>query len=143
MENVAISERHANLLFSRIDRFNDKKQTLALMDLSKHTVLNNSFRDAKMVGGPQATYEQAKKDLQMDEWEEKITGIEKIVTIVRKAPEILRNDLKLAVQLMLEELKNLRSQVCRAAALVRTFNFLPCHFIVTIALPENLRHVNL
>ena len=37
----------------RIDRFNDKKQTLALMDLSKHTVLNNSFRDSKMPGGPQ------------------------------------------------------------------------------------------
>ena len=38
---------------SRIDRFNDKKQTLALMDLGKHTVLNNSFRDSKMPGGPQ------------------------------------------------------------------------------------------
>ena len=38
---------------SRIDKFNDRRQTLALLDLAKHTVLSNSFRDAKMPGGPQ------------------------------------------------------------------------------------------
>ena len=32
--------------------------------------------------------------------------------------QILRNDIKAVVRLMLEELKNLRSQVCRSAALV-------------------------
>lgn len=71
----------------------------------------------------QVTYEQAKKDLGKEEWEEKLTGIEKIVTIVRKSPEVLRNDLKMVVNLMLEELKNLRSQVCRAAALVKYYEF--------------------
>ena len=43
------------IIFYRIDRFNDKKQSLALMDLAKHTILNNSFRDAKMPGGPQVS----------------------------------------------------------------------------------------
>ena len=33
--------------------------------------------------------------------------------------QILRNDIKAVVRLMLEELKNLRSQVCRSAALVK------------------------
>ena len=41
---------------SRIDKFNDRRQTLALLDLAKHTVLSNSFRDAKMPGGPQVRY---------------------------------------------------------------------------------------
>ena len=41
---------------SRIDKFNDRRQTLALLDLAKHTVLSNSFRDAKMPGGPQVSY---------------------------------------------------------------------------------------
>ena len=101
---------------SRIDKFNDRRQTLALLDLAKHTVLSNSFRDAKMPGGPQVrypfflkknhhfqkirnshlvffsflqpAYEEAKKQLEKDEWEAKITGIEKVVTVSRKAPEV-------------------------------------------------------
>ena len=36
----------------------------------------------------QPAYEQAKKDLQQDEWETELSGIEKIVTIARKAPEV-------------------------------------------------------
>jgi len=56
-----VSARSNFEINAKIDRFNDKKQTLALMDLGKHTVLNNSFRDSKMPGGPQPVYEQAKK----------------------------------------------------------------------------------
>ena len=37
----------------------------------------------------QAGYEQAKKELQNEEWEIKIGGIEKIVTIARKDPEVI------------------------------------------------------
>lgn len=133
------------LEISRIEKFNDKKMSLVLLDLVKHTVLNNSFRNAKMPGGPQvgylvpdyrdknktllftskfqkkifqAAYEEAKKQLQKEEWEVKLNGIEKIVTIARNAPDVLRLDLKTCVLLMHEELKNLRSQVCRAAATV-------------------------
>ena len=36
----------------------------------------------------QPVYEQAKKDLKTDEWETELAGIEKIVTIARKAPEV-------------------------------------------------------
>ena len=66
----------------------------------------------------QTAYEQAKKDFAKEEWADKLSGIEKIVTIARKAPEVLKVDLKEVVKLMLVELQNLRSQVCRAAALV-------------------------
>ena len=37
--------------------------------------------------------------------------------------QILRNDIKAVVRLMLEELKNLRSQVCRSAALVNNMKY--------------------
>ena len=41
---------------SRIEKFNDRRQTLALLDLAKHTVLSNSFRDTKMPGGPEVSF---------------------------------------------------------------------------------------
>ena len=58
----------------------------------------------------QPAYEAAKKDFAQEEWTDKLSGIEKIVTIARKAPEVLKVDLKEVVKLMLEELKNLRKK---------------------------------
>ena len=59
----------------------------------------------------QTAYEQAKKDFAKEEWADKLSGIEKIVTIARKAPEVLKVDLKEVVKLMLVEQQNLRNQV--------------------------------
>ena len=44
--------------------------------------LNNFFTFLK------PAYEEAKKQLEKDDWEPKISGIEKVVTISRKAPEV-------------------------------------------------------
>ena len=97
----------------------------------------------------QTAYEEAKRQIEKEDWEPKISGIEKIVAVTRKAPDvmkyileildmylyslkikiynirfqILRNDIKTIVRLMLGELKNLRSQVCRSAALVNKYTY--------------------
>ncbi len=71
---------------SRIEKFNDKRDSLRNAGLAKLEYLNNQFKDQK-VYGPQS-YEKAKKDMQSEDWENQIAGIEMIVSISRDMPEV-------------------------------------------------------
>ena len=65
-------------------------------------------------------YEHAKKYFVKEEWADKLSGIKKIVTFARKAPEVLKVDLKEVVKLMLVEQQTLRNQVFCATELCTT-----------------------
>ena len=54
---------------------------------AKFTVLNNQFKD-RNYSAPEAAYEKACKDLQTGEWEIEVAGVEMIVTLARKDPEV-------------------------------------------------------
>ena len=67
-----------------------------MIGLAKLTVLNNQFKEQRYstaghssVSGPVAAYEKACKDLQSGEWETEAAGVEMIVTLARKNPEVV------------------------------------------------------
>eukprot|EP00095_Tigriopus_kingsejongensis_P000153 maker-scaffold188_size271682-snap-gene-1.31 protein:Tk00153 transcript:maker-scaffold188_size271682-snap-gene-1.31-mRNA-1 annotation:"hypothetical protein TcasGA2_TC007441" len=99
---------------TKIEPFKDKQDSLRNVGLDKIKFLNNQFADQKVPGVQ--TFDKAKRDLASDVWETEIKGLEIFVSLARDKPEILRADMKQVVRLMMFQLKNLRSQVCRAAA---------------------------
>ncbi|XP_059088940.1 uncharacterized protein LOC131885033 [Tigriopus californicus] len=99
---------------TKIEKFKDKQDSLRGAGLDKVKFLNNHFMDQK-INGVQ-TFEKAKHDLVSDDWATEIKGLEVFVSLARDKPEILRADMKQVVRLLIVQLKNLRSQVCRTAA---------------------------
>ena len=58
-----------------------------MVGAAKFTVLNNQFKDLNY-SNPDAAYEKACKDLQTGEWEIEMAGVEMIITLARKDPEV-------------------------------------------------------
>ena len=58
-----------------------------MVGTAKFTVLNNQFKDLNY-SNPDAAYEKACKDLQTGEWEIEMAGVEMIITLARKDPEV-------------------------------------------------------
>ena len=100
---------------TRVEKFNDKRDSLRNVNLAKCEVLNNTFKDQRIVGSH--AWEKAQADAQDKEsWEKQVAGVEMIVSIARDRPELLRTDMKNLIRTVSEVLKNLRSQVSRAGA---------------------------
>lgn len=100
---------------TRVEKFNDKRESLRNVHLAKCEMLNNPFKDQRIVGSN--AWDRARADASDgDSWEKQVSGVEMIVSIARDRPELLRTDMKRLVRTMLEVLKNLRSQVSRAGA---------------------------
>lgn len=99
---------------TKIEKFKDKQDSLRGAGLDKVKFLNNQFMDQKITGVQ--TFEKAKRDLVSDDWTTEIKGLEVFVSLARDKPEILRADIKHVIRLLIIQLKNLRSQVCRTAA---------------------------
>ena len=59
-----------------------------MIGVAKLTVLVNNQNKDRNYSAPDAAYEKACKDLQSGEWEIEVAGVEMIVTLARKAPEV-------------------------------------------------------
>jgi hypothetical protein len=71
---------------TKVEKFNDKRESLAIAKLAKITGIKNQFSDHR-IQGPQ-TYDTAKQQIQSDDWEKEVKGLEIIVAISRDMPEV-------------------------------------------------------
>ena len=72
---------------SKIETFHDKRISLSMAGIARLTMITNQFKDLRYTL-PDAAYAKACKDLQSGEWETETSGIEMIVAIARKNPEV-------------------------------------------------------
>ena len=72
---------------SNIETFQDKKLSLSMAGVATLVTITAKFKEAKY-SSPDAAYAKACKDLQSGEWEMETSGIEVIITIARKSPEV-------------------------------------------------------
>ena len=71
---------------TKVERFNDKRESLRLAKLSKIEFVTNQFADQRVLG-PQ-TYDAARQLTESDDWEKEVKGLEMIVAISRDSPEV-------------------------------------------------------
>ena len=72
---------------SKIETFHDKRISLSMAGIARLTMITNQFKDHRYTL-PDVAYAKACKDLQSGEWEIETSGIEMIVAIARKNPEV-------------------------------------------------------
>ena len=72
---------------SKIEIFHDKRISLSMAGIARLTMITNQFKELRYTL-PDAAYAKACKDLQSGEWETETSGIEMIVAIARKNPEV-------------------------------------------------------
>lgn len=75
------------------EKFNDKKSSLSLAGLASLKSLKNSFKESKLLnqaGSPWAALQKALSCFEgsSDNWEVEVSGIEAIVNLARKHPEV-------------------------------------------------------
>ncbi len=71
---------------TKVERFNDKKESLRIAKLSKIEFVKNQFSDHRVHGSE--TYSSAKDLMSSDDWEKEVKGLEMIVAISRDRPEV-------------------------------------------------------
>ena len=72
---------------SKVETFSDKRTSLSMAGLATLTALSNQFKELRYAS-PDVAYAKACKDLQSGEWEVESSGVEMIVTIARKSPQV-------------------------------------------------------
>ena len=71
---------------SKVETFNDKRESLDSAGLTTLKALNNTILDQKILG--QQSYDEAKRMMDTDDWNKEIKGIEMIVSLARDRPEV-------------------------------------------------------
>ena len=71
---------------TKVEKFNDKRESLRLAKLSRIEFVTNQFADQRVLG-PQ-TYDTARQLTESDDWEKEVKGLEMIVAIARDSPEV-------------------------------------------------------
>ncbi|XP_037079826.1 uncharacterized protein LOC119100791 [Pollicipes pollicipes] len=66
-------------------------------------------------GNPKAALEEAYRKLNSDDWEREVSGLTDLVRLFRYHPDMVSGDLKNVSAAVIKQMKNLRSQVLRAA----------------------------
>ena len=72
---------------SKVESFSDKRTSLSMAGLATLTAVTNQFKELRYASAD-AAYAKACKDLQSGEWEIESSGVEMIVTIARKSPQV-------------------------------------------------------
>ena len=102
-------------LRTKVISFNDKKQSLGSLGMASITKLDNNFKVRQFPDGGKQGLSNSIKLLDSDDWEKNVEGLEMLASLARQHPEVLESDSKTIRNILLKSVKNLRSQVCRAA----------------------------
>lgn len=100
---------------TKVIPFNDKKQSLGSIGVATITQLENSFKLRQFPDGARQGLSKSVSFIESDDWEKTIEGLELLVSLAKQHPDVLEGDLKTTRNVLLKGVKNLRSQVCRAA----------------------------
>ena len=72
---------------AKVENFFDKRTSLSMAGLGTLIQASNQFKELRYAS-PDAAYAKACKDLQSGEWETESSGVEMIVTLARKSPQV-------------------------------------------------------
>jgi len=123
--SVSIVSNTSNLgTRSKVIQFNDKKQSLGSVGMITITKLENSFKVRQFPDGAKQGFSKAVSLMESVEWEQNIEGLELLVSLANQHSNVLEDDIKTTRTVLLKSIKNLRSQVSRAACQAAAVIFL-------------------
>ena len=102
-------------LRTKVIGFNDKKQSLGSLGMASITKLENNFKVRQFPDGGRQGLSNSVKLIESEDWEKNVEGLEMMASLAKQHPDVLESEAKMIRNIMLKSVKNLRSQVCRAA----------------------------
>jgi len=109
---------------TKVIQFNDKKQSLGSIGTAMITKLDNSFKVRQFPDGATQGLAKAVKLMESSEWEQNVEGLELLASLANQHSDVLEQDIKTVRSVLLRSVKNLRSQVSRAACQAAAVVFL-------------------
>lgn len=109
---------------AKVIQFNDKKQSLGSVGMATITKLDNSFKVRQFPDGVSQGFAKAVKLMESKEWEQNVEGLELLASLASQHSDVLEQDIKTTRSVLLKSVKNLRSQVSRAACQAAAVVFL-------------------
>lgn len=100
---------------TKVITFNDRKCSLGSIGEAQITHLTNQLKVRTFPNGPAEGLVRAVTLLQSSVWEKEVEGLELLASLAQQSPEFTAGEVGKVDRLLLTQLKNLRSQVCRAA----------------------------
>jgi hypothetical protein len=100
---------------SRSQTFNNRRD---LPGNDQRAALNRPLsedRTADQLRNPYVVYREAMESISSDDWEQKCSGLSLIQLLIAQYPDTITQNLHQVVLILIQEVKNLRSQVARFA----------------------------